>query len=329
MTGRRALTLAHTTRVCAGLPITTHARRHLFPRFAKNFCEPGHRGRPRQTTTAAWLAAAGSHLANQTCQTSAVTPTLPELPRKPFLGIGPLQWRDFWKGTTAIAPLMPGSIVFGMAFGALVTEVGGSVWLAAYASGTVTAGASQIAIVEALSAGAPALIAIATALVINARLALYSAALAPAFAAFPRRWQFGLAYLMTDQSAAVSVIAVDHWPDPVRRRWFIFGVSAPFVLVWLLGTIAGAVLGPIIPAEWQIGFIVPLMFIAVLVPALRTLPAVAAMGIAIAVALLLKDVPHSLNVLIGALTGITLGALVPDRQSPQRSDDSGDQKVPS
>ena len=74
------------------------------------------------------------------------------------------------------------------------------------------------------------------------------------------------------------------------------------------------VLGPVIPDEWQIGFIVPLMFIAVLVPALRTLPAIAAMGIAIAVTLLFKDIPHGLNVLIGALTGIALGALVPDRK---------------
>lgn len=228
--------------------------------------------------------------------------------------IGRAQWRDFWKGTVAISPMMPGSIVFGMAFGALVTEVAGPIWLAAYASGTVTAGASQIAIVEALSSGAPALIAIATALVINARLALYSAALAPVFSVFPRRWQLGLAFLMTDQSAAVSVMEAPRWPDPVRRRWFIFGVSGPFAVVWLLGTIAGAVLGPVIPTEWQIGFIVPLMFIAVLVPALRTLPAVSAMGIAMAVVLLLKDVPYGLNVLIGALTGIALGALVPDRK---------------
>lgn len=249
--------------------------------------------------------------------------TKPSPERPSFARIGRQQWRDFWAGTVAIAPLMPGSIVFGMAFGALVTDENGPVWLAAYASGTVTAGASQIAIVEALSSGAPALIAIATALVINARLALYSAALAPVFSTFPRRWQLGLAYLMTDQSAAVSVIEAPRWPDPVRRRWFIFGVSGPFAVVWLLGTIAGAVLGPVIPAAWQIGFIVPLMFIAVLVPALRTWPAVAAMGIAIAVVLLLKDVPHGLNVLIGALTGIALGALVPDR-GPRAESDSAD-----
>lgn len=210
---------------------------------------------------------------------------------------------------------MPGSVVFGMAFGALIQVVGLPGWMAPYASTTVTAGASQIAIVEALRQGAPAIIAILTALVINARLALYSAALAPVFSAFPLRWRLGLAYLMTDQSAAVSVLKADSWPDPVRRRWFILGVSGPFVMVWILGTAAGVVLGPVIPESWQIGFIVPLMFIAVLVPALTTWPAVAAAGISIAVVLALKDVSYGLNVLIGALVGIGLGAMVPDKRA--------------
>ncbi|MFN3866615.1 MAG: AzlC family ABC transporter permease [Demequina sp.] len=236
--------------------------------------------------------------------------------KRVFLRIGAAQWRDFWTGARTIAPLMPGSVVFGMAFGALIQVVGLPGWMAPYASSTVTAGASQIAIVEALRQGAPAVIAIATALVINARLALYSAALAPVYSAFPLRWRLGLAYLMTDQSAAVSVLRAGEWPDAVRRRWFILGVSGPFVVVWILGTAAGVVLGPVIPESWQIGFIVPLMFIAVLVPALTAWPAVAAAGISIVVVLALKDVPYGLNVLIGALVGIGLGALVPDRRRP-------------
>ncbi|WP_084079254.1 AzlC family ABC transporter permease [Demequina sp. NBRC 110057] len=234
---------------------------------------------------------------------------MPARPRR----IGPQQRRDFRAGARAIAPLMPGSVVFGLAVGALINLAGWPAWMGPYASATVSAGASQIAIIDALTQGAPAVIAILTALVINARLALYSASLAPVFAAFPTRWKLVLSYLMTDQSAAVSVLTQDAWPNPVRRRWFILGVSGPFTGVWILGTAAGAILGPVIPAEWQIGFIVPLMFIAVLVPALRTLPAVAATGISIAVVLLLKDLPYGLNVLAGAIAGIGLASFIPDR----------------
>ncbi|WP_297082910.1 AzlC family ABC transporter permease [uncultured Demequina sp.] len=243
-------------------------------------------------------------------------PDSPGSSRMRVLGIQRAQWRDLWAGTVAVSPLMPGAVVFGLAFGALIQVVGLPWWMAPYASSTVTAGASQIAIVEALRQNAPMAIAVITALVINARLALYSAAMAPIFAAFPRRWRFALAYLMTDQSAAVTSMEVDKWPDPVRRRWFVLGVSGPFVGIWILGTTAGVILGPVIPESWQIGFIVPLMFIAVLVPGLRTWPGVAAAGISIATVLLLKDLPYGLNVLTGALLGIALGSFVPDRSHP-------------
>lgn len=245
---------------------------------------------------------------------TAASPPSRDPGARTFLRIGAAQWRDVWTGMAAIAPLMPGAAVFGLAFGALIQVVGLPGWMAPYASSTVSAGASQIAIIESLRQGAPAVIAIATALVINARLALYSAALAPIFSAFPMRWKLGLAYLMTDQSAAVSVLTAKDWPDAVRRRWFILGVSGPFVVVWILGTAAGVVLGPVIPESWQIGFIVPLMFIATLMPSLTSGPPIAAAGISVAVVLLLKDVPYGLNVLIGALVGIGLGTLIPDRR---------------
>jgi 4-azaleucine resistance transporter AzlC len=248
--------------------------------------------------------------------TPSATPHDGSPPRNSRWGIGYSQWRDFWAGTRAIAPLMPGSAAFGLAFGALVRVVGIDPWVGNFASVSVVAGASQIAIVEQVRVGAPAVIAILTALVINARFALYSAALAPVYAAFPMRWKLGLAHIMTDQSAVVTVLNADKWPDPVRRRWFIFGVSGPFVAVWVMGTAAGIALGPVIPGAWQIGFIVPLMFIAVVMPALKTWPAITAALVAVAVVVLAKDLPYGLNVLLGAVAGIGIGSLVPDRETP-------------
>lgn len=200
--------------------------------------------------------------------------------------------------------------MFGLAFGALVQVSGFNGWVGVSGSVLVMAGASQIAIVEILRIGAPLAIAVATALVINARMALYSAALAPAYAAFPRRWKFGLVYLMTDQSAAITLQHQDRYPDPVRRRWFVLGASLTFSIAWYAGTAAGVVLGPVIPSAWQIGFIVPLMFIALMVPSLRYKSEVVAAVVAIVVAVALKDMPLGLNVIVAALVGIGAGRLV-------------------
>ncbi|WP_291381472.1 AzlC family ABC transporter permease [Demequina sp.] len=238
--------------------------------------------------------------------------------RGPVLGIGRLQWADAWSGLKAIAPLMPGSVAFGLAFGALVSATGISPWTGLYASATVVGGASQISAIESVRAGAPAVIAIATALIINARFALYSAALGPVFAAFPRRWKLGLAHLMTDQAAVVALQRADEYPDPVRRRWFVLGAALPFVAVWIAGTAAGVAAGPILPDAWQISFIVPLMFIAVMVPTLRRSEDVVAVGVTGLVVLASRELPFGLNVLVGIVSGIAVGTLWAERADARR-----------
>lgn len=227
----------------------------------------------------------------------------------PILGVGRLQWADAWAGLKALAPLMPGSAAFGLAFGALVPVTGINPWTGVYASATVVAGASQISVLESARAGAPAVIAILTALIINARFALYSAALGPIFSAFPRRWKLGLAHLMTDQAAVIALQHANDYPDPVRRRWFVVGGALPFVVVWIVGSVAGIVAGPIIPDAWQIGFIVPLMFIAVMVPTLRRSEDVVALGVTGLVVLASRGLPFGLNVLVGIVSGIVVGSL--------------------
>lgn len=206
---------------------------------------------------------------------------------------------------------MPGAVVFGIAFGALAIDAGLSGWTTLFASSSVVAGASQIAIVESLKANAPALIAIATALVINARMALYSAALTPVFAPLSWPWKALLSFLLTDQSAVVTLQHHERYRRPDRLAWFALGVAGPFVGVWVVGTAVGVLTGPVIPDAWQIGFVVPLMFIAILVPALTSAPTLTAASAAIVVTLLAKDAPYYLNVLAGALAGIAIGALVP------------------
>ncbi|MCB2411401.1 AzlC family ABC transporter permease [Demequina sp. TTPB684] len=225
----------------------------------------------------------------------------------PILGIGRLQWADAWAGLKAIAPLMPGSAAFGLAFGALVPVAGINPWTGLYASVSVVAGASQFSVVESVRANAPAVIAVLTALIINARFALYSAALGPVFSAFPRRWKLGLAHIMTDQAAVVALHHADRFPDPVRRRWFVVGGALPFVLVWIVGTLVGVLAGPVIPESWQIGFIVPLMFIAVMVPTLRRSEDVVALAVTGVVVLVTRGLPYGLNVMVGIVVGIVAG----------------------
>jgi predicted branched-subunit amino acid permease len=94
---------------------------------------------------------------------------------------------------------------FGVAFGAAATGNGLSSVQALGMSVFVFAGAAQLAAVPLLSAGASVAVVLLTVLVIELRLTLYSASLAPHFKRLPVRWQGVLAYLLTDH-AYVTII---------------------------------------------------------------------------------------------------------------------------
>ena len=207
----------------------------------------------------------------------------------------------------AVAPLLVGVVPFGLIFG--VTAAGSAVggFLGYATSLIIFAGAAQLAAVQLFTEGAAAAVIIATALVINARHLMYSAALAPHFREFPRPWRLGLPYILTDQAFAVSIVQYETVSDPVYRRWFYAGGALSLWVTWQLSTATGVVLGASIPESWSLDFAIPLVFLALLVPGLRTRPSVLAAVVGGVVALVAHDVAYNLGLMIGALSGIAAG----------------------
>ncbi len=203
---------------------------------------------------------------------------------------------------------------FGLVYGATAADRGIDDVPAILASVAILAGASQIALVELIDEGATWIIAVATALVINLRFALYSASLSPDFRRFSPGWRFGLGYLLTDQTAVLSIAEYAQRPDPHYQRWFTLGAGLWFVMPWWAGTTAGVLLGGDIPAEWQIGFAVPLMFTALLVPTITSRPKLAAAVVGAAVALATASLPEGVNIMLGAVAGIAVGTVLAERR---------------
>lgn len=217
-------------------------------------------------------------------------------------------------GLRSAFPLALGAVPFGLVYGVAVVDSSLSPWVGAAASWLILAGASQISLVGLIDSGAAWPVAVGTVLVINARHALYSAALAPAFAHFPRRWRFTLPYLMTDQAAMLSINQFETMRDPVDRRWFFAAAAVLIASFWWAGSVAGVVLGASIPEQVDVGFAVPAMFLALLVPSLTNRPAVAAAVVGVAVTVLAAPLPSGLNISVGALAGIGAGAMLLTRR---------------
>jgi 4-azaleucine resistance transporter AzlC len=210
-------------------------------------------------------------------------------------------------GVRSVLPLLIGVVPFGLIFGvtAAASAVGGGL---GYASSLIIfAGAAQLATIQLLAAGSAAAVVIATALVINARHLMYSAALAPHFRHFPTGWRFVLPYILTDQAFAVSISRYDADTDPSYKQWFFLGGAMALWTTWQLTSAAGVVLGASIPDSWSLDFAIPLVFLALLVPAVKDRSSLVAAVVAGVVALLAHDVSYNLGLLIGALLGIGAG----------------------
>ena len=201
---------------------------------------------------------------------------------------------------------------FGVVFGVVATDAGLSLAQTMGFTIAVIAGAAQLTAVQLMTEHAPTVIVLVTALAVNLRMAMYSASLAPHIGAAPL-WQRALiAYLMVDQAYATSILRYEQQPGLSLRAKvaYYFGVVSLICPVWYLGTLVGAMAGNQIPAGVPIGAAVPIAFIALIGPMLRTLAHVAAAMVSVVLALALSGLPYNLGLLVAALAAMATGALV-------------------
>ena len=155
-------------------------------------------------------------------------------------------------------------------------------------------------------------VVVVTALVINLRMVMYSASIAPYFQGVATRWRAGLAYLLTDQAYALSVTRFGD-DRPVRRRWYYLGAAAPLWAVWQVCTVVGVVVGARVPESLPLSFAVPLTFLALLVPAITDRASGVAAAVGGAGAAVGVGLPLNLGLIAGALVGVLAGLVAESR----------------
>ncbi len=216
----------------------------------------------------------------------------------------------FWKGFRDGSPFVFVAIPFGTLFGVFATEAGLDIVQTMAFTATVFAGAAQFAALQLLQDEAPTAIVLASALAVNLRMAMYSASLTPYLGAAPMWQRAFAAYLTVDQSYACSIVRFENEPDltvPQRMAYF-FGSVTPITPLWILSTYLGAVLGTQIPESWALDFALPITFLSMIGPMMRTMAHVVAALVAIVVSLLTVAIPFNLGLLIAGCAGMMAGA---------------------
>ncbi len=216
----------------------------------------------------------------------------------------------FWRGFADGLPFILVAVPFGVLFGVAATEAGLDVLQVMSFSVLVIAGAAQFTALTLLMENAPTIIILLTSLAVNLRMAMYSAALVPHFGKLRTRLKLIISYFLVDQSFALGIKEYEETPDqPIDNKVaYFFGIMLAMAPSWYLATYMGAVFGTTIPDAFSLDFAVPICFIALIAPTLRTIPHVTAAVVSIIAALSLAWVPYSLGLIIAACLAMMAGA---------------------
>lgn len=229
---------------------------------------------------------------------------------------------EFLSGVKAELPLLVGVIPFGMIYGVLALEAGLPPGAAQGISAIIFAGSAQILTTQLVQGAAPVLVVLLTVAVVNLRHALYSASVSPYLRPLSPVWKWLLAYLLTDEAYAVTILHYQNRDggQVADRHWFFLGAGLALWSSWQLSTAAGILLGTVIPTSWSLDFTLALTFIALVVPVLKDLPGLGAALSAGMIAVLAYHWPYKLGLVVAALVGILVGLFLESfAQNPARN----------
>jgi 4-azaleucine resistance transporter AzlC len=229
--------------------------------------------------------------------------------QRPFDSPRTGNWSELLRGFRDILPIIIATIPFGMVFGALAANKELSFAEGVLMSGAVYGGASQFVALEFWTHPLPFWTILLSALAVNLRHVLYSAALGRRMNHWsPLEQYLGFAFL-TDP---IFALAEQRGGERLSVAYY-FGLAVPLYLNWLVTTALGFVVGNLIgrPEAFGLDFVVTAYFMF-LVVGYRTrpnaLPIIGASAAAALLAYVLFGPPwHFAG---GAVVGMALAALL-------------------
>ena len=218
--------------------------------------------------------------------------------------------KAFWRGYIDCAPFVLIVIPYSMLFGVVARDAGLDLFQTMSMTVLVIAGAAQFTALALLQDNAPVFIALLTSLAVNLRMAMYSAALVPHIGHARFSVRALMAYLMVDQAFAVCVKTYEERPDmpPGAKVAYYFGCMMLICPFWYGFSFVGAYVGQAIPASLSLDFALPICFIALTGPLLRSVPHYVAALVSGVSILLFSWVPWNLGIMVAATLAMISGA---------------------
>jgi len=216
-------------------------------------------------------------------------------------------WKIFKQGVFEQLPLQIGVFPFGIIYGIMAIESGLTPIQAFFMSSIIFGGASQIAFVQLASNGTSMGVIVTSISAINSRHFLYGISMLEFLKNLSWRWRLILAYLLTDEAYAISIRKFLNEPKAPFLHFHLLGTGITLFLSWQISTFTGILLGGDLPQFLELQFIIPLTFIAILIPminSISTFCTVISSGLS---ALYFKNLDLNHWIIISGVIGIAIG----------------------
>lgn len=227
----------------------------------------------------------------------------------------------FREGARDMAPLATGLAAWGLMTGVAMVKSGMSVAEALAMTFFVYAGSSQLAAIPLIVASAPIWVILVTGFCVNLRFVVFSLHLRPYLMHLPRWRRIVNGYLTADLSYALFTRRfAQPGKTPAEQQEQEAYLSGNYFVTWtswMGSSVAGVLLGNLIPTAWGLGFAGVLCLVGVLCSLantpLRRLSALVA-GVAAVAA---YSLPLKLNIVVAIAAAVLAGFMLERKAQPQ------------
>jgi len=211
------------------------------------------------------------------------------------------------EGFLSFLPLSVGLIPWAMVTGMAMISTGLTPLQAMGMNVIVFAGTAQLGTLPLIAAGAPVWLMVVTALALNLRFVIFSAAIAEGFRGVgaPMRWYCG--HLLTDGVFANCMEKMLKIDDTRWRLGYFLAPSLWSWLLWQVFALVGVLAAGSIPKNWSLEFMASIALLVLLVPMAKQRPMLVAAAVGGVTAVVLRGMPLRLGLIVGIVAGICAG----------------------
>jgi len=222
------------------------------------------------------------------------------------------------EGFRIFLPLSVGLVPWALVTGMSMVGIGMTPLQAMGMNIIVFAGTAQLGTLPLIGAGAPLWLIVATALALNLRFVIFSAAIAQGFRGHGTGTRWFCGHLLTDGVFATCMAKMLESDD---RHWRLGYYLAPSLWSWLLWqgfALVGVFAAGSIPKHWSLEFMATIALMILLLPMAKMRPMLVSALAGGATAVLLNALPLKLGLFAAIFVGIGAGLAADHWQSKGR-----------